>query len=123
MKTLMFVEDDPVLLNLYVRKFQEIKDVKLIVATDGKQAIEIIDRVQPDLLVTGINMPRIDGFGVIEHIRDKRFTFPIIVVTNFEDASNTARANNLGVQEYLVKKDTTIKTLVPYLDKYLLQLH
>lgn len=116
----MFVEDDPVLLNLYVRKFQEIKDVKLIVASDGQEAIEIIDRVQPDLLVTGLNMPNVDGFGVIEHIRDKHYTFPIIVLTNFEDAPNRTRASDLGVQEYLVKKDMTIKTLVPYLDKYLL---
>ncbi len=117
----MFVEDDPVLMNAYVKHFQEMKDVKLLQAYDGQHAIEILNRTQPDLLVTGINMPKKSGFDLLQHVSKKRYLFPTIVLTNMDDEASRTQAIALGAKEYLVKKNLKIVNLESIVKKYLRQ--
>ncbi len=116
----MFVEDDPILLHMYIRTFQEEADRKILIAADGQQAIELIDRVQPDLLITGIHMPKADGFMLLEHIRRKGYDFPTIVVSNLSGEDFRKRAFELGAKEFYAKADMTMTMLKPTIEKHLL---
>jgi DNA-binding response OmpR family regulator len=115
---LLVVEDDAVLRDLYIRKFS--KDAyEVITATNGQEALDYIARNTPDVLLLDLNMPVLDGFGVLEKLPKEKRTFPIIIITNFDDQTNRERGKSLGVSDFFVKKDMTIKTLVEMVDKLL----
>ena len=119
MKTLLYVEDDNVLRDLILRKFQTQDGLQILLAENGQVGIEMMDRDQPDLLITGVNMPVLDGFSILEHIKRKGYTFPKIILTNFDDKENRDHAKEFGVDEYLIKKETTINVLWKTIARYL----
>jgi len=115
---LLIAEDDTVLQDLFLRKFS--KDVyEVLAAVNGQETLEIIAKNPPDLLLLDLNMPVLDGFGVLEKLPKEKRMFPVIVLTNFDDQTNRERGQKLGVDDYFVKKDMTIKTLVEMVDKLL----
>lgn len=111
MKTLLIVEDDPLLRKEYKEKFGAEPKLKILLAEDGQIAIDILSHIKPDLLITGIHMPKIDGFRVLEHIKRKKYVFPKIMLTNMDDQKSRDRAQKLGVDLYLCKQDVTMKSL------------
>ncbi|WP_137155989.1 response regulator [Rhizobium sp. FKL33] len=74
-------------------------------AEDGVAALETLQSDAPDLVVTDINMPRLDGFGLIERIRrDQRYRgLPILVLTTESDAQKKERARKAGATGWIVK--------------------
>ena len=67
--------------------------------------LEVLAAETPDVIVTDINMPRMDGFGFIEAVRkDMRYTsIPILVLTTESDAEKKARARSAGATGWIVK--------------------
>ena len=118
-KTLLYIEDDVILRDLFNRKFQGQNGLHIEFAENGKIGIEMMDRKQPDFLMTGLNMPVMNGFDVLEHAMKKGYKFPKIVLTNFEDKTNEIRSKEFGVDLYLIKKNYTAATLWPIICKYL----
>ncbi len=74
-------------------------------AEDGQQGLEILDQSAPDVIVTDINMPRLDGFGFIEAVRkNPRWrAVPILVLTTESDAAKKSRAREAGATGWIVK--------------------
>ena len=76
-----------------------------IQAEDGVEGLEVLDQCNPDVIVTDINMPRLDGFGFIEGVRrnDKYRAIPILVLTTESDAEKKNRARQAGATGWIVK--------------------
>ncbi len=79
----------------------------VIQAEDGIHGLEVLDaqNIAPDVIVTDINMPRMDGFGFIKAVRANvaaRAT-PILVLTTESDAEKKARARAAGATGWIVK--------------------
>lgn len=74
-------------------------------AEDGRQGLEVLKGLSPDVIITDINMPNLDGFGFIEAVRgQKRFrTVPILVLTTESAAELKARARAVGATGWIVK--------------------
>lgn len=74
-------------------------------AEDGVDALETIDAAAPDLIITDINMPRLDGFGLIEQLRvqDMYRTIPILVLTTESSDEKKQRARAAGATGWIVK--------------------
>jgi two-component system chemotaxis response regulator CheY len=74
-------------------------------AEDGQHGLEVLDDSQPDVIVTDINMPRLDGYGFIEGVRaDQRHrSVPILVLTTESDPEKKQRARNAGATGWIVK--------------------
>ena len=74
-------------------------------AEDGVHGMEVLNSHRPDVIVTDINMPRMDGFGFIEAVRanDEHAGIPILVLTTEGDAEKKARAKNAGATGWIVK--------------------
>lgn len=74
-------------------------------AEDGVAALEWLTDQQPDLIITDINMPRLDGFGLIEKVRAQpRFRdTPILVLTTESTPEKKARARAAGATGWIVK--------------------
>jgi len=80
--TVLVVEDDPDLAGLLSTTFQR-HGIETFHALDGAQAIDIIQRVLPDLLVLDVGLPEVDGFEVIEWLRrhERLRAIPVVVYT------------------------------------------
>ncbi len=74
-------------------------------AEDGQQGLEVLDRSNPHVIVTDINMPRLDGFGFIEGVRrnNRWRCVPILVLTTESDAEKKAKAREAGATGWIVK--------------------
>lgn len=74
-------------------------------AEDGQHGLEVLDTIDPDVIITDINMPRLDGFGFIDAVRLRAGakTTPILVLTTESSADLKARARNSGATGWIVK--------------------
>ena len=81
-------------------------DVSVIEATDGEQGLTMFQNDTPSLVLTDINMPKLDGFALIEAIRAASGApskTPVIVVTARGDEADGKRAVDLGADGFLTK--------------------
>lgn len=78
---------------------------EVVQAVDGIDGLEVLRGRQPDVIVTDINMPRLDGFGMIEAVRrdDALRAIPILVLTTESDQAKKARARAAGATGWIVK--------------------
>lgn len=72
-------------------------------ATDGIEAVEVFDKVKPDLLILDIMMPGLNGFDVCKQLRAKKATVPIIILTAKGDIVDKSVGFKAGADDYLVK--------------------
>lgn len=78
-------------------------DVSL--AEDGQHGLEVLDDMEPDVIITDINMPRLDGFGFIDavRLRDDTKTTPILVLTTESSSDLKTKARDAGATGWIVK--------------------
>lgn len=74
-------------------------------AVDGVDGLEVLQTSSPDVIVTDINMPKMDGFGLIEAVRkDSRYRkVPILVLTTESNSAKKMRAKEAGATGWIVK--------------------
>lgn len=113
---ILIAEDDPVLRNLYVKKFS-VAGFPIRAVEDGEQALAALKERYPQVLVLDIHMPKLDGFQVLEEYPKNQRPFPVIMLTNFADEKSRERGQDLGADEYFIKKDMTIKSLLEMVDR------
>jgi CheY-like chemotaxis protein len=103
--TLLVVEDIPDILTL-LKATLEFKGYHVITARDGQEALEIIERERPAVIVTDILMPRMDGFNLVHRLRlDSRTRdIPVIFLSaTYVTAEDKAFALSLGVTRFIEK--------------------
>jgi two-component system chemotaxis response regulator CheY len=78
---------------------------RVLQAEDGIDGLEVLKTETPDVVVTDINMPRLDGFGFIEAVRrdSERRSMPVLVLTTEADAEKKSRAKAAGATGWIVK--------------------
>ena len=83
-------------------------------AVDGMHGLEVLRANEmPDVIVTDINMPKLDGFGFIEGVRkdDRHRATPILVLTTESDSSKKDRARQAGATGWIVKPFNPVKLI------------
>ncbi len=112
-KRLLIADDDQVFTKLLALEFeQQDADVELLVADNGRQALDLIQASPPDLLLLDLRMPIEDGFLVLEKLKGVHADLPVIVMTHFRNDDFLNRCRQLGAIEYLVKGDLRIDQMV-----------
>lgn len=78
---------------------------RVIQAADGLEGLAVLEAEDPDVVITDINMPNLDGFGFIEGARrdPRRRATPILVLTTESDAEKKHRAREAGATGWIVK--------------------
>jgi DNA-binding NarL/FixJ family response regulator len=79
-------------------------------AADGEEAIALLGRVVPDVVLLDIRMPKLDGIGVLEALAKQPSAPPCLVLTTFDDDELVLRAIARGARGYLLK-DVTLEQL------------
>jgi CheY-like chemotaxis protein len=118
MAHILIAEDDPVLRNLYVRKFT-LTGYDIQTAENGEQALKVLIDTKPDIVILDIHMPVMDGIQVLEKLPKEIRPCPIIVLTNFGDDETRAKCTALQADDFFIKKDMTMKSLVEMVEKLL----
>ncbi|MGQ0643277.1 MAG: ATPase, T2SS/T4P/T4SS family [Gemmatimonadaceae bacterium] len=101
---ILLVEDEAPLRGV-LRDLLEREGYTVIEAADGVQALDGIDRSAPDLVVLDLNLPRLDGFGVLKHLRTRASTstLPVLVLTAKGDEDSEVRVFESGANDFLTK--------------------
>ena len=106
--TLLYVEDDEIIRQNAVEYlsdyFKEVYQAK-----DGLDALEVYRTKKPDIIITDIEMPRLDGLTMAKKIRRKDKTTPIVITTAFTDTEYLIQAVELQLIKYIVKPVTSKK--------------
>jgi Tfp pilus assembly pilus retraction ATPase PilT/CheY-like chemotaxis protein len=102
--TVLLVEDEEPLRRV-LRDLLEREGYKVLEAGNGVQALDEIDRGAPDVVLLDLNIPQLDGFGVLNHIRNRAQTsdLPVIVLTARGDEESEVRALQMGATDFLTK--------------------
>jgi CheY-like chemotaxis protein len=103
-QTVLLVEDEEAL-RLVLRDLLEREGYTIVEAADGIQALDEIDRSAPDAIVLDLNLPRLDGYGVLSHIRARPATanLPVLVLTARADEDNEVRVFEIGANDFITK--------------------
>lgn len=99
--TILAADDDPQLLRLMTRNLQ-LEGYDVLGASDGQQALELIESNPPDLVLLDVMMPKMDGFTVCYRVREFS-SVPIIIVTARGQDQDKVRGLDLGADDYLTK--------------------
>src|SRR5215475_7522293 len=101
-KTILIVDDDVELSDAF-RAVLERQGHRVIQARDGHQGKKQVYEQRPDLVILDMMMPRMGGYPVLEHFKDKADAPPIIMITANEGSRHKAYAEYLGVVDYIRK--------------------
>jgi len=107
-KTILIIDDDRELVD-GLRAVLERQGFNVIQAHDGHQGKNSIYNAKPDLVILDMMMPRMGGYPVLEHFKDKPDAPPIIMITANEGSRHKLYAEYLGVVNYLRKPFATEK--------------
>jgi two-component system chemotaxis response regulator CheY len=113
-RTIVVVEDHEDA-RTYLAIFLSGLGANVVLAKDGIEGLEAVKKHDPDLVITDLQMPRIDGFELLREIRalkpDVRGSVPIIAMTAFGTTIENARLANMGFQAWMQKPFTVEKLL------------
>lgn len=99
----LLVEDDE-LVSRSVATLLERNQIRVVGATDGKQALELVDRFEFDLVLLDLMLPEVNGFQFLRALRHtEQQEVPVVVITSRTDPVNHFWARRLGAVEYLEK--------------------
>ena len=104
-KPLVLIVDDSVTVRKVTSRLLERNGYEAQVATDGIDALEKLQEMLPEVIVLDIEMPRMDGFEVANHIRHnpRLQHIPIVMITSRTGEKHRERAFGIGVNEYMGK--------------------
>lgn len=103
METLMFVDDNREIIDFVKEYFS--KNYKVITAYDGKEGLAILENEQPDLIVSDVMMPELDGLHFCKRVKQNIQTshIPVMLLTAKSDESQQLKGFEMGADDYIVK--------------------
>jgi len=113
--TILYIEDDEGVRSINSRFLNRMFD-ELYEAKDGQEGYELYEKYHPDIILTDIKMPRLDGISLAKKIRQHDNTTKIIISTAFSDKKYLMDSIELNLEKYIVKPITS-RNLMPVLTK------
>lgn len=100
----LIVDDDDVIRDTYVQIFKS-RGAEVISAKDGVEGIDFATKELPDAIMTGIIMPRMDGFQLVKTLKDNVQTrdIPIVILSHLGREEDRKKAEELGVDNFIVQ--------------------
>jgi len=102
MPKVLVVDDDIKLLKMLKRTLI-FENLDVLTATNGREALEVVQQETPDLLIVDWMMPEMDGLELIQHLRDANNRMPILMLTARDAVENRVFGLESGADDYLVK--------------------
>jgi len=122
-KTIFIVEDDPILIKMYTKKFEK-DGFKVLGAIDGQDALDKLATIDPvpNAILLDVMLPKIDGFEVLKKIKENPKTkdIPVILSTNLGGGvQDKEKGQALGAADFLIKSEFTPAQIVEKIKSYI----
>jgi signal transduction histidine kinase len=101
---ILIVDDDPIVRSL-IRATLEVEGYEIIEAEDGDEACDLYEARRPELLISDVVMPRMDGFALCRELRNRPGSahVPILMATGLDDVSSITKAYEVGATDFISK--------------------
>lgn len=119
-KTILVVEDEVPLRKALVTKLER-EGFNVLVATNGKEGIEQVHSGKPDLIMTDMMMPEMDGQTMLTNLKQEMGDDlpPVIVLTNLNSIHNIAEMVDQGASDFLVKANWKLSKVMEVIRSYI----
>ena len=116
----LLVEDDK-FLGKMLGKMLESHNYEVVLAANGREGLLKASNSNPNLILLDIMLPDIDGFDVLETIKqdEKIKKIPVIIISNLGQPEDIQQGKSLGAKDYLVKSDMSLDEVVAKVRKHL----
>jgi len=111
---LIIVENDPVLRRAMAQVLKRDGMQVLAQPSDGAEALEAMERLSPDVILTDCDMPHVDGIEFVQRLRAAGDLTPVVMLSGQTEPAQIAQATAAGVNRYLIKP-VTAETLASVL--------
>ena len=108
--SIVVVDDEPSIRELLVASLH-FAGFEVNTAASGSEAIEVIEKIQPDLIVLDVMLPDIDGFTVTRRIRQEGITTPVLYLTARDDTQDKVMGLTVGGDDYVRR---SLRESVPF---------
>ena len=118
MRRILLVESDPFLSMLFMKRLRR-REFEVRHATHAEEALKLIDHELPDIVLTGLIMPKKSGFELIEEVRahPEARDVPIAVYSRLGTPDDVNRCRRLGVNAYFIKAHHTPDQVIAALER------
>jgi len=106
MARILLIDDDDALLNVLSLALEDAAH-QVTTARDGAEGLVAISKSKPELIISDINMPRVDGFSLLRKLREQGLRMPIILLTSRDNEIDEALGLELGADDYVAKPFST----------------
>ena len=105
-KKVLIIEDEDIMLNLLQKKLTN-EGYEVFTAMDGEKGLEVMAKVNPELVLLDIVMPKLGGFEVMERMKKDPGLkeIPVIIVSNSGQPVEISKAQELGAKDWLIKTE------------------
>ncbi|MBZ9778812.1 response regulator [Psychroflexus sp. CAK8W] len=120
MKKILLVDDEPNIIMALEYSLRK-NNYDTFIARDGEEAIELAEKLKPDLVVLDIMMPKVDGYEVLEFLKSHdtlKDNTQTIIISAKQKQSDVEKGLNLGAKEY-IKKPFSMKKLLSIVNELL----
>ncbi|EWS96642.1 MULTISPECIES: response regulator [Pseudoalteromonas] len=102
---ILVVDDMPLMRHVLINMLRRLDYIDIVEATDGLQAINILQNQMFDLVITDLHMPKMDGITLLDNIRKdaELKNLPVLMVTCEDSSSTVKKAINAKVSGFIVK--------------------
>lgn len=107
-KKIVIIEDEVILAEALNERLTN-NGYDVFVAHDGEKGLEKIRTEKPDLLILDILLPGINGYEVMQKLKDEKIDIPILVISNSGQQVEIEQIKELGADDFIVKVDFTLQ--------------
>jgi two-component system response regulator RpaA len=103
-KTILVIDDDPYMVDVLARQLKA-RGFQVISTTDPEKGYSLAETAKPDLIISDIGMPSLDGFTLLKGLRNNKIThdIPLVLLTGSDKISDVEEGFSAGAQAYLLK--------------------
>jgi len=102
MNKILVIEDNENLARIYQSILSK-NYFDVFITSDGQQALDLLETILVDLIITDVMMPNMDGFEFASLMREAGFEVPILMITALDSLADKKRGFKLGIDDYMVK--------------------
>ncbi len=113
-KKILIIEDEKPLARALELKLTH-EGFQVVNIPNGEIALPLLEKEQFSLIICDLMMPKIDGFQILEFIKNKNIKTAVVVLTNLSQEEDEKRVRELGASEFFVKSNTPIAKIVEYI--------
>ena len=117
---ILIIEDDSYISDMYKIKLES-EGFQVIIASDGQKGVEQLNQQKPDLILLDVVMPKMDGFSVLQNIKEDPEVqdIPVIMLTNLGQKDSVEKGLKLGAEDYIIKAHFTPLEVVEKVKQFL----